>query len=46
VGTTRVEDAAWSYDDPSPECQIISGLLSFDENRLTVVADFPPADLP
>ena len=45
VGTTRVEDAAWSYDDPYPECLIIGGLLSFDENRVTVMAEFPPGDL-
>ena len=43
VGGTRVEDAAWSYEDPYPECEEIRGCLSFDERLVTVEADLPVA---
>ena len=42
VGDVVVEDVAWSYDDPLPECLPIAGLLSFDETRATLVHDLPP----
>lgn len=34
-----VEDAAWSYDDPLPECLPIGRMLCFDAERVTVVDD-------
>ena len=33
-----VDDVAWSYDDPLPECLPIRELLCFDEQRTTVEA--------
>ena len=42
VGATVVEDVAWSYEDPLPESLPIAGMLSFDEQRATVVTDLPP----
>lgn len=45
VDGTVVVDAAWSYDEPLPESLPITGLLSFDETRLDVIAELPrPAD--
>jgi uncharacterized protein (DUF427 family) len=44
VGDTTVDDVAWSYDDPLPECLPIAGLLSFEAQRATVVTDVPRAD--
>lgn len=41
VAGTTVEDAAWSYLDPFPECLLIRGLLSFDEKRVTIDSDLP-----
>ena len=38
---SRVEDVAWSYDDPFPEAERVRGLLSFDADRVTVLASFP-----
>ena len=47
VGGTRVDDVAWSYEDPLPESSAIKGLLSFEPDRVTVVHDLPPpAPLP
>ena len=42
VGDVRVEDVAWSYEDPMPESSAIAQLLSFDESRATVRHDLPP----
>lgn len=42
VRTMRVEDVAWSYEDPLPECVAIGGLLCFDETRATVTCELPP----
>lgn len=42
VGDVTIEDVAWCYDDPRPECETIRGLLSFDEARATVTHDLPP----
>ncbi len=42
VGDVRVEDVAWSYEDPMPESSAIGRLLSFDESRATVLHDLPP----
>ena len=41
VGDVVVDDVAWSYKDPFPECAAISGLLCFDEARATVLHDLP-----
>jgi uncharacterized protein (DUF427 family) len=38
-----VEDVAWSYEDPLPESQPISGFLSFDPTLVDVIATLPPA---
>lgn len=38
-----VEDVAWSYEDPFPECLPIAGMLSFyaERTRLTITPPFP-----
>jgi uncharacterized protein (DUF427 family) len=41
VGNTVVDDVAWSYEDPPPECLPIKGYLSFDAARVEVVAELP-----
>jgi uncharacterized protein (DUF427 family) len=41
VGATRIEDVAWSYEDPLPECHVLAGLLSFDDTRVALVHDLP-----
>ena len=41
VGDTVVDDVAWSYDDPPPECLPIKGYLSFDATRAEVIAELP-----
>jgi uncharacterized protein (DUF427 family) len=41
VGDTVVDDVAWSYEDPPPECLPIKGYLSFDAARVEVVAELP-----
>ena len=41
VGGTVVDDVAWSYDDPLPECLPIKGYLSFDAARADVLAELP-----
>jgi uncharacterized protein (DUF427 family) len=43
IGDTVVDDVAWSYEDPPPETLPIRGFLSFDENRVDVTAELPPA---
>lgn len=43
VGDATVEDVAWSYDDPLPECLPICALLSFDQARSAVVDGLPAA---
>lgn len=43
VDEVTVEDVAWSYEDPLPECAAIRGLLSFDEGRARVLDDLPPS---
>jgi uncharacterized protein (DUF427 family) len=42
-GEVVVADAAWSYEDPLPESLPLGGLLSFDDARVTVTAELPPA---
>jgi uncharacterized protein (DUF427 family) len=41
VSGRKVRDVAWSYLDPYPECLAIKGLISFDEERVTVLHDLP-----
>jgi uncharacterized protein (DUF427 family) len=41
VGGTVVDDVAWSYEDPPPECLPIKGHLSFDSDRAEVIAELP-----
>ena len=41
VGDTVVEDVAWSYDEPRPESTPIGGHLSFDPDKVDVLADLP-----
>jgi uncharacterized protein (DUF427 family) len=41
VGDIVVEDVAWSYEDPPPECLPITGHISFDASRADVIADLP-----
>jgi uncharacterized protein (DUF427 family) len=43
VGDVVVENVAWSYEDPLPEFRPAGRFLSFDEARVSVVADLPPA---
>ncbi|OBB56239.1 hypothetical protein A5757_01710 [Mycobacterium sp. 852013-51886_SCH5428379] len=41
VGDTTYHDVAWSYPDPPPESLPIRDHLSFDEQRVDMVADLP-----
>jgi uncharacterized protein (DUF427 family) len=41
VGDTVIEDVAWSYPDPPPECLPIKDYLSFDAARADVMAELP-----
>jgi uncharacterized protein (DUF427 family) len=43
IGDVAVEDVAWSYEDPPAETLPIRGFLSFDENRVDVLAELPQA---
>ena len=36
-----IDDVAWSYQDPPPESLPIKGFLSFDADRVDVVAELP-----
>ncbi len=42
VDGTTVADVAWSFEDPLPEAERVRGHLSFDADRVTVLAPFPP----
>ena len=37
-------DVAWSYEDALPESAPLQHLVSFDDQRVRVVHDLPPAD--
>jgi uncharacterized protein (DUF427 family) len=41
IGEQRINDVAWSYEDPLPESIQIAGLLSFYETRLALRHDLP-----
>jgi uncharacterized protein (DUF427 family) len=43
IGDAKVEDVAWSYQDPPPESLPIKGFLSFDATRVEVLAELPAA---
>jgi uncharacterized protein (DUF427 family) len=44
IGDVKVEDVAWSYQNPPPESLPIKGFLSFDAARAELVAELPPQD--
>jgi uncharacterized protein (DUF427 family) len=44
VGDVVVEDAAWSYAQPSPECSALRDMLCFDPVRATLRHDLPTVD--
>lgn len=41
VGDVVVDDIAWSYEDPLPESTLIGGFLSFDGDKVDLVAELP-----
>jgi uncharacterized protein (DUF427 family) len=41
IGDVVTDDVAWSYEDPPPESLPIKGYLSFDADRVEVVAELP-----
>ena len=41
IDDVAVDDVAWSYDDPPPESLPIKGYMSFDPDRVDVVAELP-----
>jgi uncharacterized protein (DUF427 family) len=41
IGDVVVDDIAWSYEDPPPESLPIKNYLSFDADRVDVVAELP-----
>jgi uncharacterized protein (DUF427 family) len=41
IGDTVIEDVAWSYDEPMPETLPIKGFLSFDADRVDMIAELP-----
>ena len=43
IGDEVVDDIAWSYEDPLPESAPLGQFLSFDDTRVTVQHDLPPA---
>ena len=43
VGDIVIDDIAWSYEDPLPESLPIKGLLSFDPDKVELVAELPRA---
>jgi uncharacterized protein (DUF427 family) len=46
IGDAKVEDVAWSYQDPPPESLPIKGFLSFDATRAEVHAELPNSVAP
>lgn len=39
----EIADGAWSYEDPLPEAAAIKGLISFEDRRVDVEHNIPPA---
>ena len=46
TGDAKVEDVAWSYQDPPPESLPIRGFLSFDATRAEILAELPESAAP
>jgi uncharacterized protein (DUF427 family) len=44
VGGVVLPDVAWSYEDALPESLPLQHLVSFDDQRVRVLHDLPPAD--
>lgn len=44
VDGTPLRDIAWSYEDALPESKPLQHLLSFDDQRVSVLHDLPAAD--
>ncbi len=40
-GDERVDDVAWTYDEPLPESQFIKGMFSFEADRVIMRAELP-----
>jgi uncharacterized protein (DUF427 family) len=40
-GTTRVDDVAWTYDEPLPESQLVKHMFSFEPTVVSVEAELP-----
>jgi uncharacterized protein (DUF427 family) len=43
IGDVLLDDVAWSYEEPLPESVPLRHFLSFDDNRVDVIHDLPPA---
>jgi uncharacterized protein (DUF427 family) len=43
IGDEVVDDIAWSYEDPLPESAPLGQFLSFDDSRVALQHDLPPA---
>lgn len=41
IGDVVVDDIAWSYPDPLPETLQIKGFLSFDTDKVNLIAELP-----
>ncbi len=41
VGDVRVADVAWSYEDPLPESLALGGMLSFYNDRASILQELP-----
>jgi uncharacterized protein (DUF427 family) len=44
IGQVDLNDIAWSYEEPLLEVAALTHLLSFDETRVTVIHNLPPAE--
>jgi uncharacterized protein (DUF427 family) len=44
IGSADLNDVAWSYEEPLLEAAALTHLLSFDETRVTVIHNLPPAE--
>jgi uncharacterized protein (DUF427 family) len=46
VGDALVEDVAWTYEETTPECAAIRGLVCFDDTRADVREELAPGGEP
>ncbi len=44
LGDDVFADVAWSYEDPLPESVPLKGMLSFDDTKVRLEHDLPPAE--